>query len=397
MESTHNSEFVYLDHNATTPLNPQVQEVVIQHLSHFGNPSSIHWAGRKSKTVLRKSRESLAQLLNVSPLELIFTSGGSESNNTVIQGLFSSSNKNEFICSQVEHPSVLKTMKFIESQGARVHRIPVNREGQLDMDFYKRHCGPQTALVSVMAANNETGTLFPIEEMVKIAHSQGALFHTDAVQTLGKLQVDLKKWNVDYASFSAHKFYALKGVGLLYAKKGVPQIPLIHGGAQERFRRGGTENILGVASFGGAAQILSQGLEKKIQSVKELRDHMETEIQKNLSGVRVVASHEPRLTNTSSLLIEGIDGETLLIALDIKGFAVSTGAACSSGNPEPSPVMLAMGFSRSEAQTSLRVSLGGDSTAAHVQAFIHELISTVRRLRQLSETQINLRENSIEI
>ncbi|MFN9065925.1 MAG: cysteine desulfurase family protein, partial [Bdellovibrionales bacterium] len=177
-----------MDHNATTPLNPHVQAVVINQLSQFGNPSSIHWAGRKSKTILRKSRESLARFLNASPLELIFTSGGSESNNTVIQGVFSTSNKNEFICSAVEHPSVLKTMKYIESQGARVHRIPVNRNGQLDLEFYKKHCGPQTALVSVMAANNETGTVFPIEEMVKIAHSQGALFHTDAVQTLGKLK-----------------------------------------------------------------------------------------------------------------------------------------------------------------------------------------------------------------
>ncbi|MFN8845420.1 MAG: cysteine desulfurase family protein [Bdellovibrionales bacterium] len=397
MESTDNSEWVYLDHNATTPLNPHVQAVVINQLSQFGNPSSIHWAGRKSKTILRKSRESLARFLNASPLELIFTSGGSESNNTVIQGVFSTSNKNEFICSAVEHPSVLKTMKYIESQGARVHRIPVNRNGQLDLEFYKKHCGPQTALVSVMAANNETGTVFPIEEMVKIAHSQGALFHTDAVQTLGKLKIDLKKWNVDYASFSAHKFYALKGVGLLYAKKGVPQIPLIHGGAQERFRRGGTENILGVASFGAAAQTLSQEVEKNIQRSLELRNHMETEIQKNLPGVKIVANLEPRLTNTSSLLIEGIDGETLLISLDIKGFAVSTGAACSSGNPEPSPVLLAMGFSRSEAQTSLRVSLGWESTEVQVQAFIDELISTVLRLRKLNNSQVNLQETSIEL
>ncbi|MFN9069246.1 MAG: cysteine desulfurase family protein, partial [Bdellovibrionales bacterium] len=211
------------------------------------------------------------------------------------------------------------------------------------------------------------------------------------------LKIDLKKWNVDYASFSAHKFYALKGVGLLYAKKGVPQIPLIHGGAQERFRRGGTENILGVASFGAAAQTLSQEVEKNIQRSLELRNHMETEIQKNLPGVKIVANLEPRLTNTSSLLIEGIDGETLLISLDIKGFAVSTGAACSSGNPEPSPVLLAMGFSRSEAQTSLRVSLGWESTEVQVQAFIDELISTVLRLRKLNNSQVNLQETSIEL
>jgi cysteine desulfurase len=397
METESPSTFVYLDHNATTPLDFQVQQVVTSSLSLFGNPSSIHWAGRKSKSVLRKSRESLAHLLNVSPLELIFTSGGSESNNTVIQGLFATSNKNEFICSEVEHPSVLKTMKLIESQGAIVHRIPVNRDGQLDMEFYKKHCGPQTALVSVMAANNETGTLFPIEDMIKIAHSQGALFHTDAVQTLGKLKIDLKKWNVDYASFSAHKFYALKGIGLLYAKKGVPQIPLIHGGAQERFRRGGTENILGVASFGAAALSLGPEIEKKMTEVEALRNKMEQEILNKISGVKIVASQCSRLTNTSSLLIDGIDGETLLIALDIKGFAVSTGAACSSGNPEPSPVLLAMGYIRNEAQTSLRISLGWETSNQQIQSFVDVLTSTVERLRKLNSIPLNPREASLGV
>ncbi len=377
-----NSRLVYLDHNATTPLHPLVKNSLIQELdSHFGNPSSIHWAGRKAKNLIRNARQNLSELFSVSPLELIFTSGASESNNTVIQTLFLNlKNRTEYICSAIEHPSVLKTMQHIESLGALVHRIPVSREGQLDLEFYQNVLSEKTALVSVMLANNETGNLFPIKRMAEMAHEKGALFHTDAVQGLGKIDVNLKDLGVDYASFSAHKFYALKGSGLLYCKKSSPQFPFLFGGAQERSRRGGTENVLGIMTFGLMAKMKKEITEESLR-LEKLRDHMQQQILKLIPNTRVTGSSKNRLPNTLSLVIDGIDGETLLMNLDIKGFAVSTGAACSSGNPEPSPVLLAMGLSRAEAQGSLRVSLGWQNTEDEINDFIKELVLSVQRLR----------------
>lgn len=380
------SKQVYLDHNATTPLHPEVKNSLIEELeSHFGNPSSIHWAGRKSKNLLRNSRQNLADLLSVSPLEIIYTSGASESNNSVIQVIHSLGlNRNEYICSAVEHPSVLKTMQHLESLGAVVHKIPVNRNGELDLEFYKNVLSEKTALVSVMLANNETGNLFPIKELASLAHEKGALFHTDAVQGLGKIEMNLKDLDVDYASFSAHKFYALKGCGVLYAKKGAPQVPFIWGGAQERSRRGGTENVLGILSLGIMAKMKNE-IQAQSRRLEHLRDDLQFEIFKKIPNCRITGSQLNRLPNTLSLVIDGIDGETLLMNLDIKGFAVSTGAACSSGNPEPSPVLLAMGLTRHEAQSSLRISLGWQNTKEEVESFMIELEKSVHRLRNLDQ------------
>lgn len=381
-----NTRYVYLDHNATTPLHPQVKNSLIEELeSHFGNPSSIHWAGRKSKNIIRNARQNLAELLSVSPLELIFTSGASESSNTVIQVVHSLNlDRNEYICSEVEHPSVLKTMQYLQSLGAVVHKIPVNRNGELDLEFYRKVLSEKTALVSVMLANNETGNIFPVKELARLAHEKGALFHTDAVQGLGKIEINLKDLDVDYASFSAHKFYALKGCGLLYAKKGTPQVPFIWGGAQERSRRGGTENVLGILSLGVMAKMKDE-ISFQFQRLEKLRNEMQSEIFKKIPDCQVTGSHLNRLPNTLSLVIDGIDGETLLMNLDIKGFAVSTGAACSSGNPEPSPVLLAMGLTRGEAQSSLRISLGWQNTKEEVDRFIVELEKSVLRLRNLDQ------------
>jgi cysteine desulfurase len=382
--------FIYLDHNATTPLSPETLKFVGEHLSVFGNPSSIHWAGRKSKLLIREARQSLSQLLAVSPLEIIFTSGASESNNTVIKTLFLHSNKKHFMCSEVEHPSVIKTMQYIQGLGAKVDFIPVSREGLIDLEFYKKHLTEDTALVSVMLANNETGTLFPVKEMAKLAHEKGAFFHSDCVQALGKIPFTLSDLGIDYASLSGHKFYAMKGTGILFAKKGVPQISLIHGGAQERHRRGGTENLLSIASFGEMARItLRQGpdfIAKKSLEVGQLRNHLEARILSEISDVLVTAAMAPRLSNTTSLILQGVDGETLLMNLDIKGYAVSTGAACSSGNPEPSPVLLAMGLSRMEAQYSLRLSLGWETTLAQIDQFIDDLKISVKKIRDIANT-----------
>lgn len=381
------SKLVYLDHNATTPVADEVQRSVGGWVSAWGNPSSIHGASRGPKQILRESRQVLAELLHVSPLELIFTSGGSESNSAVLKSAWweRKPGQTKLIVSAVEHPSLLKTAQWLATQGADVVQIAVNRQGQLDLEHLKAELDETTFLVSIMSANNETGTLFPLQEITRWAHAQGIPVHTDAVQILGKLPLDLHELGVDYASFSAHKFYALKGCGLLYVRKGQPFQSLILGGGQERHRRGGTENILGIAAFGCMAHrrdlIARQG-----DQIAVLRDHFEARVLEEIPEITLTASETPRLPNTSSLVIRGVDGETLLMGLDLKGFAVSTGAACSSGNPEPSPVLLAMGLSRSEAQNSLRVSLGWNNTLQEINDFVETLKQVVFRLRSISQS-----------
>jgi cysteine desulfurase len=378
----------YFDCNATTPIDGSVGENLSKWASEWGNPSSIHWAGRGPKLLMREARQKLASYLGVSPLELVFTSGGSESNTTVLKSILKSSSRRHFITSQVEHPSVGKTMLALAAGGARVDYIPVSRQGVLDLDFYHEKLSNDTALVSVMTANNETGHIFPIPQLAQKAHSVGALFHTDAVQALAKIPVLLKDWQVDYASFSAHKCYALKGVGLLYARKGAQLESLILGGGQERHRRGGTENVLGIAAFGHMAERFSQLEKNSVTRVRELRDYLEQRLFQEIPEIVVNGVDSLRLPNTSSLIIKNVDGETLLMSLDLKGFAVSTGAACSSGSPEPSPVLLAMGLSRTEAQSSLRISLGSYHTQEHVDEFIATLKVVVERLRRLHDDGI---------
>lgn len=389
--------FNYFDHNATTPVCAEVLAALPEIAAAWGNPSSIHWGGRMPKNLLRDTRKILADNLGVSPLEIVFTSGGSEANNTILKGVFEynqvspfiaadRARRNHFMCSQVEHPSVIKTMEHLRSLGARVDFIPVNRRGELDMEFFKTHLSEETALVSVMLANNETGTLFPIKEMAKWAQEKGALFHTDAVQGFGKVAINLQDLGVDFASFSAHKFYSLKGTGFFYARKGSYFSSLIQGGGQERHRRGGTENTVGIGALGVVAKRLSQ-VSDKAKELEGLRDAMEKRILAEIPEVTVTAGESLRLPNTSSLVIKDADGETMLMSLDIMGYAVSTGAACSSGNPEPSPVLLAMGLSRAEAQNSLRLSLGWDTTGDQVNSFIDALKTVVARLRSLNNDE----------
>ncbi|WP_413944718.1 cysteine desulfurase family protein [Bdellovibrio sp. HCB-162] len=390
--------FHYFDHNATTPVCKEVLEALPELAKAWGNPSSIHWGGRQPKNILRDARKAVAEAVGAgSPLEIVFTSGGSEANNTVIKGLFDYYQTAQFLtpeqrlrthymCSAVEHPAVIKAMEHIQALGARVDFIPVNRRGEIDLDFYQAHLSEETALVSVMFANNETGTLFPIKQMAEMAHKKGALFHTDAVQGFGKVPVNLQDLGVDFASFSGHKFYSIKGSGFLYSRKGSNFSSLINGGGQERHRRGGTENTLGIGCLGVVAKRVGL-IAEKAEALAKLRDHMEARILSEIPDVTVTAGETPRLPNTSSLVVKGADGETMLMSLDIKGYAVSTGAACSSGNPEPSPVLLAMGLSREEAQNSLRISLGWETTAEEVNGFIEALKVVVARLRSLNNNE----------
>lgn len=376
---------VYLDSNATTPLSEKVQVRVPDWLQSWGNPSSIHWAGRGPKAILRDSRRQVADLLGCDSLEVVFTSGGSEANNLALKGVMeharrTKSCRTQLIISAVEHPSVTKTAQYLKAQGFRVDVVPVNRDGVIDLETYKSLLGEETALVSVMFANNETGHVFPIQRMAEWAHEAGALFHCDGVQALGKVPLNVREWGVDLASFSAHKFYALKGCGVLYQRKGTVLESLIHGGGQERGRRAGTENLLAIASLGAMAEQKDQVVEKSLQ-MHELRGYLESRILNEIAEVTVTGSETARLCNTSSMVIPGVDGETLLMNLDVRGYAVSTGAACSSGSPEPSPVLLAMGLTREEAQSSLRVSLGWHTTRGEIDAFVESLKEVVARLR----------------
>jgi cysteine desulfurase len=369
---------VYLDHNATTPVHPGILAKAPEWLAFWGNPSSIHSFGRGPKAVLREARQSIASLTGVQPLELIFTAGGSEANNLAFKGLVTK--RKHYVISAIEHPSVSKTAEWLRNQGCQVDILNVNRSGAIDLDELRARVTTETAMVSVMLANNETGHIYPLKEIVSVAHAQGALVHTDAVQALGKIEFNLKDLGVDLATFSGHKFYALKGCGILYARKGVTVNPAIHGGAQERGRRAGTENLLAIASLGfmcgKKGEIAAQS-----HRIGELRDHMESRILREISDTVVTGPEGHRLPNTSSLCLDGVDGETLLMNLDVRGFGVSTGAACSSGNPEPSPTLLAMGLSRQEAQQSLRLSLGWGNTLEEVDRFVDELVLVVDRLR----------------
>jgi cysteine desulfurase len=384
---TEKKSLIYLDFNATTPVASEITEHIGEVLSIWGNPSSIHWAGQATKTVLREARLSVAKALNISPLEIVFTSGGSEANNTVLQSVFEKTRgqaRSEFITSSLEHPSLLKTLEHLQSCGAVVHLVDVDSKGRLDWQHFEKVLGPQTALVSMMFANNETGLILPIQEIAEKAHAVGAEVHTDAVQAFGKVPLNLEALGVDYASFSAHKFYALKGCGILYCRKGSEIRPLIFGGGQERHRRGGTENTVGIWALGKMASRAAE-ISYQAERLQILRDQMEKKIKTEISGVMVNHEKNLRLPNTSSLVIDGVDGETLLMSLDVKGFAVSTGAACSSGNPEPSPVLLSLGLTREQAQGSLRVSLGWTTTSEQISQFIEVLKPVVHRLRSLSE------------
>lgn len=400
-----NQKPVYLDHNATTPLDPGITTQVPAWLSSWGNPSSIHWAGRGPKAQLRRARRALAEMLDCDPLELVFTSGGSESNNMALKGVFAAlstgwswsgvmpksdsntSTRPRLITSRVEHPSLIKTADALARAGVDVEFLQVDRDGRLDLKQLETALKTPTSLVSIMFANNETGVIHPIKEICEMAHKAGALVHCDGVQALGKVEVSLRQWGVDLASFSGHKFYALKGCGLLYCRRGTRMDSLIHGGGQERGRRAGTENILSISALGEMAGRRHQIL-KQAERLRGLRDELEARVLKEISGSRILGHEQPRLANTSLLLFDGVDGETLLMNLDVQGFAVSTGAACSSGNPEPSPVLLAMGLSRNEAQTSLRVSLGWENTAEELDRFFEALRASVARLRSFKDVKV---------
>lgn len=380
---------IYLDFNATTPISPLVRERLMDWSDYWGNPSSIHAHGRGPKKLMRESRRGIADSFGCHPLEIVFTGSGSEANNLGIQGFLKEYLKKEpqrkkILIGAVEHPSVLKQEGYLLELGYEVIKIPVSIDGIYNMDFYSQAVDENTALVSVMLANNELGIVAPIKKMAEMAHEKGAYFHSDCVQALGKMEFELKDLDIDLASFSSHKVYALKGAGILFVKKGTPLSPIIYGGAQERYRRAGTENLLAIASFWHMIKNLKT--KEFMDNISSLRNKMEADLQLRIPGLKILCDGVERLPNTTTLFIEGVGAESMLMNLDIKGFSVGTGAACSSGNPEPSPVLLAIGLKRSQAQSSLRISLGQTTTKEQVESFVNVLCEVVEHLRHLNQS-----------
>lgn len=382
---------VYLDYNATTPIDPRVLEEMMPYLTeYYGNPSSIHSFGRKGKEALDKAREQVSLLISANPKEIIFTSGGSESANfaiksTALKGL--SDNKNHLITTKVEHECVLESFMFLERQGFEVTYLGVNSEGLIDLDELRDSISDQTALVSCMYANNETGTIFPIEEIAEIVKERGALFHTDAVQAAGKIDIDLNKIPADLLSISAHKFYGPKSVGALFVRDSLSQrislAPIIHGGGQERGKRSGTENVPGIVGLGVASTIAIEEMGKDQLKIRNLRDGLLQSLKQDINDIKLNGSIENMLGNTLNLSILGAVGESLTMNLDIGGVAVSTGSACSEGAVDPSHVLSAMGLTREEAASSVRISLGRFTEKEDVDYAASVFPKVVDRIRQV--------------
>lgn len=383
---------IYLDYNATTPIDPRVLEEMLPYMKQdFGNPSSIHSLGMRARGALDRARESVAALVNAKPREIVFTSGGSEAGNFAIKGAaFGSGGKkgSHLITTAVEHESVLETFRFLERAGFTVTYLDVNASGNIDLDELRDSISGDTLLVSCIYANNETGTVMPVAEIAGIVKERGALFHTDAVQAAGKIEIDVNQIPADLVSLSAHKFYGPKGAGALYIRDGLNKTvrlePLIHGGGQETGSRSGTENVPAIAGMGRAAETALRETVRDKERVGLLRDRLWDALSRELSGIRRNGSTERLLWNTLNIRIDGVRGDSLAMALDLDGIAVSTGSACSEGKVEPSHVLMAMGLSRAEASSSVRFSLGRFTTEEEIDLAVPLIIKNVERIRAAS-------------
>jgi cysteine desulfurase len=377
---------IYLDYNATTPVDPRVLEAMLPYFADaFGNASSIHSAGQHARTAVDAARESVACLIGAKPAEIIFTSGGTEADNLALLGTIASClGRKHVITTAIEHHAVLNTCQALEKQGVEVSYVRTGSEGIVDPADVRRALTPETVLISVMHANNEIGTVQPVEEIGSIAAEANAYFHCDAVQSAGKLPLDVDRLGVDLVSISAHKIYGPKGVGALYARSGTLLEPQFFGGHHERDRRPGTENVAGIVGLGKAAELARVHLEGDADRIARLRDRLEESLLDSISSVRVNGDRRQRVSNTTNLTFANAGGEALLIALDLQGIACSTGAACSSGTVEPSHVLSAIGLSEDEARSSLRFSLGRGTTAEEIDAAIAMIPRVVARIRELS-------------
>ena len=377
---------VYLDSNATTPLLPEVFEAMRPYyLEEFGNASSIHHHGQHARAAVERARESVAKLLGCRAAEVVFTSGGTEADNLAVFGLVRA--RDHVITSQIEHHAVLNACKRLEQRGFEVTYLRVDDRGLVDPDELRRALQPNTKLISIMMANNETGVLQPVEEIGRIAAEADVYFHTDAVQAAGKVPIDVKKIGCDLLSISGHKFHGPQGTGAMFVRRGTLIEPLFFGGNHERQRRAGTENLPGIIGLGCAAEIAMHGFaDGGVSRVAELRDRLESTLLDQIDAAGVNSGGAPRVPNTSNVYFDHIEGEAMVIALDLKGLAVSTGAACSSGAIEPSHVLTAMGLPPERARASIRFSLGKQNTEEDVDFALSVIPATLTRLRELSPT-----------
>lgn len=387
-------KMVYLDHNATTPLHPEVKKTMCEVMEDFGNPSSLHTFGRSARTMVEEARNRIAEFIGASYDEIIFVGSGSEANNTVLQTLtctpystcsIGAPDKGAaVVTTAIEHPCILEAAKCLRDRGSQVAFVGVGGDGKINEDDFRAAIGENTGLVSIMMANNETGTIQDIKRLAEIAHENGALFHTDGVQAVGKIPVNVKELDVDFLSLSAHKIYGPKGIGVLYIKKGVTYCPLIRGGHQEKGRRAGTENTLGIIGLGKAIEMRSLEMESEEKRMRQFRNRLKQGISENIPDVKFIGHQDDCVQTTLNVSFEGAEGEAILLYLDLEGIAVSTGSACASGSLDPSHVLLAMGLPAELAHGSIRISMGRQTTADEIEYMIEKLTSTIHRVRQMS-------------
>lgn len=377
---------VYADNNATTQVAPEVVEAMMPFFTkHYGNPSSMHFMAVEPEKAVKQAREQVAQLINADPSEIVFTSCGTESDNAAVRGILAAlPDKRHIITTRVEHPAVRNLCQYLGKNGYRVTELSVDKLGHIDLDELRETLDDDTAIVSIMWANNETGVIFPIAELAELVKSRGALFHCDAVQAAGKLPIDVKKVPVDLISISGHKLHAPKGIGVLYIRKGTYFVPLLMGGHQEQGRRGGTENVPYIVGLGKAAELARTYVGEEQHRVKMLRDRLENELLEKALDASVNGDRVNRLPNTTSISFKYIEGEAILLLLSAEGIAASSGSACTSGSLEPSHVLRAMGVPFTRVHGSVRFSLSRYNTEEDVSYIVEKLVPIVRRLREIS-------------
>jgi cysteine desulfurase len=383
---------IYMDNNATTPIHPEVKKAMIDTMHLFGNPSSLHAFGRQARHIVEEAREKVASFIGASPEEIMFAGSGSEANNTVLSAVtcqraqcpYHQQGVNEIITSTIEHPCVLETSKCLQERGVNVLYLDVDEYGKVSLEQLRDLLTERTGLVSVMLANNEIGTIQNIKGIAKIVHERGAVFHTDAVQAVGKIPVNVRELDVDFLTLSGHKIYGPKGIGVLYVKKGAPFCPLIRGGHQERGRRAGTENTLGIIGLGKAIEMRSQEMKSDEKHLLELKVALKKGIEENIPDVLFVGHPTDCLPNTLNVSFEGAEGEAIILYLDLEGIAVSTGSACASGSLDPSHVILATGLPAECAHGSIRISLGRENTMEEITYVIDTLPRVIGKIRDMS-------------
>jgi cysteine desulfurase len=378
---------VYLDHSATTPVHPEVLEAMLPYYGNtFGNPSSIHSFGQETKKVVDEAREKVALLIDADLSEIVFTGCGTEADNLALRGVaYANEAKGKhIITSSIEHHAIVNTCKYLEKKGFRITYLPVDKYGLVDPDEVKEAIKNDTILISIMYANNEVGTIEPISEIGAIAKDRGIYFHTDAVQAAGKIPVNVQDLKVDLLSMSAHKLYGPKGIGALYIRKGVRIVPLFYGGHQEDARRAGTENVPGIVGFGKTCEIALRDLQYQMDYLKALRDRLQAGIMEKLDYIHINGHPTQRLPNILNISFEFVEGESVVLNLDMEGIAASTGSACTSGSLTSSHILMSMGISHVIAQGSLRFSLGRENTKEEIDFTIKEVVEVVERLRSFS-------------